>query len=57
MALKKKKYPKKPNAKASLKVWENYQSKVKDVNSYNSQLVKDKTKKENIKKSVEKLKK
>jgi hypothetical protein len=57
MALKKKKYPKKPKASANLSVWERYQNKVKDVNAYNNQLIKDKTKKENIIKSVDKLKK
>lgn len=57
MALKKKKYPKKPKASANLATWERYQSKVKDVNAYNNQLIKDKTKKENIIKTVDKLKK
>lgn len=57
MALKKKKYPKKPKASANLATWERYQSKVKDVNAYNNQLIKDKTKKENIIKTIDKLKK
>ena len=41
----KKKYPKKPKASASLKVWENYKVKVKDVDKYNAQLEADKRKK------------
>lgn len=57
MALKKKKFPKKPKTSANLAMWERYQAKVKEVNSYNSQLLKDKAKKENIIKNIDKLKK
>lgn len=57
MALKKKKFPKKPKTSSNLATWERYQSKVKEVNSYNSQLLKDKAKKENIIKNIDKLKK
>ena len=57
MALKKKKFPKKPKTNSNLATWERYQSKVKEVNSYNSQLLKDKAKKENIIKNIDKLKK
>lgn len=48
MALKKKKYPKKPKASATLKSWENYAAKCKEVDKYNSQLEADKKKKETI---------
>ena len=57
MATKKKKYPKKPKASASLATWEKFQAKIKDVNSINNQLEKDKAKKANIIKTVDKLKK
>lgn len=53
---KKKSYPKQPKASASLKVWENYHAKCKDVDKFNADLEKTAKKKEQVKASVGKLK-
>ena len=47
-----KKYPKQPKASASLKSWENYQQKCKDVDKFNAPIIAAEKKKERIKKSV-----
>lgn len=45
---KKKKYPKRPKAKASLSTWQSYEKKRKDVDKYNTSLVRDETAKNKI---------
>lgn len=45
MATKKKAYPKRPKISAPLSTWENYHAKVKEVDKYNADLLKDKKKK------------
>ena len=54
MALKKKKYPKKPKAKSSVSVLENYLAKRKEVDKYNSALEAEKKKKKTL---IEKIRK
>lgn len=51
-----KKYPKAPKATASLKVWENYHAKCKDVDKFNAPIIAADKKKESVKKSVATLK-
>ena len=43
-----KKYPKMPKKGASLAVWENYNRKVKEIDSYNAKVKADERKKESL---------
>ena len=38
---KKKKYPKRPKQSSSLQVWKNYETKCKDVDKFNSDIIKE----------------
>jgi hypothetical protein len=49
-----KKLPKAPRINASLAVWQNYEKRVKEVNTYNNNLKKEAAKKQAI---IKKLKK
>jgi hypothetical protein len=51
-----KKYPKKPKQSASVKVMENYLSKVKMIDKYNADLKKEAAKREMLKKKIQNLK-
>jgi len=51
-----KKYPKAPKASATVKQWEKYQEKCKDVDKFNAPILAGEKKKESIKKSVNALK-
>jgi len=53
---KQKKYPKKPKQSASLRVMENFLSRVKDVDKYNADLKKNAAKRETLKKKIQNLK-
>jgi hypothetical protein len=55
MALKKKKYPKKPAAKASIATMQKYLDKRKEVDKYNAQLEKDKKTRETLKAKIRKI--
>jgi len=57
MATKKRKYPKKPSAKASLKTLENYLVRVKAVDKFNSQIESDKKKIATLRKRIAAIKK
>ena len=48
MAAKKKSYPKRPKISAPLSSWENYHEKVKSVDKFNADLIKDKKKKQTL---------
>lgn len=52
-----KKYPKAPKAKASLEVWKNHETKIKEVDKYNADLERDKKAKESLIKKVRTMKK
>jgi hypothetical protein len=53
---KKKKYPKQPKKSASLKVWENYQAKIKEIDKHNAKIDADEKKKEAMIGRVQKMK-
>ncbi len=53
MALKLKKLPKRPKASASPKVWENYERRLKDVQSDNGKKMQEEKKKQQIQKRTE----
>lgn len=55
MALKLKKYPKKPKASASVTTLENYIAKCKQVDKDNAQIKSSKTKRANLLKQVAKI--
>lgn len=57
MATKKKKYPKKPKASASVRTLQNYIQKCKDVDKFNSQILSEKKKKEGLLKKISGIKK
>lgn len=51
-----KKYPKAPKAKASLDVWERYNTKCKDIDADNKKIENDKAKKAKLIQATKKLK-